>query len=59
MEIAVNAAQTQERETQKVSDKEVTSDKPWYKSVVLWVSVGIAFAVGVVYYLNKNKKFKK
>ncbi|MFB5029538.1 MAG: hypothetical protein WJU30_00070 [Candidatus Phytoplasma pruni] len=59
MEIAVNAAQTQERETQKVSDKEVTSDKPWHKSVVLWVSVGIAFAVGVVYYLNKNKKFKK
>ncbi len=48
--------------TVKYTVKAATSDKSWYKSVVLWVSVGIAFAVaavGIVYYLNKNKKFKK
>ncbi|KOR75511.1 hypothetical protein CPX_001470 [Candidatus Phytoplasma pruni] len=47
--------------TVKYTVKAATSDKPWYKSVVLLVSVGIAFvvaAVGVVYYFNKNKNLK-
>lgn len=48
--------------TVKYTVKVPTSDKPWHKSVLLWGSVSVASAVavvGVVYYLNKNKKFKK
>ncbi|MEC4558778.1 MAG: hypothetical protein U9532_01145 ['Conium maculatum' witches'-broom phytoplasma] len=38
------------------------SNQPWYKNVVVWVSVGSVSVVGTViavYYVNKNKKSKK